>query len=244
MAEDDRNNDPAETRKEIAPLASKGPGHIVWAWNLLNDKANGVIALLTIILAWSAVYQWRATEKALTLTAESNAITRDAVDLTREQLVMTKALERAHVVIQDIGPLPLINMRRVSVTIKNIGRAEARDVEVGTANNGMGEAPLNRDTKLPCVWGTKGMVMSALGADQTAIYHTPEIEILTSTAQQMRSGKGRLFLWFAVSYSDTVGRNRETFCYAWTGDPLGNWRRCDIFDYKNRLNPDPKTACD
>jgi hypothetical protein len=232
----------AASEPDPAPLpapAPKGPSRARRLWTAINSEANGIIALLTIVLALASIWQWQLTDRSLELTRRSLDLTRESIELTRQQLTTTKAVERAHVVVEDISPLSL-SSRYGSVTarLRNVGRVPAEAVEVMTITPT--DHTFGKLTELPCVWLNSEMVPVALAAGQDTSVATGQFEITQDMAGRIYRGDAKMFLWFSISYRDAFGPVHETSCFSARGStlatrfrpPMEGWQRCGIHDFK------------
>lgn len=196
---------------------------------------NVLVALSTI---GQTVFSWRALE----LTQKANEMTQDALNLTRR-------LERAEIVVEDISRLSLSSSNPyegVFVRIRNVGRGSAQTVEVLTRPTRPVE--LRKRTQLPCDrWAGNGMLSSALGPGQDVSFTTAPIKLLPDGSYYIYQRRATMYLWFKIRYVDAVGEAERTSCYAITGTghaprlpPTTPWRRCLPEDFV----PNARTKCE
>lgn len=182
---------------------------IAGTWSAFNTAANGVIALLTIVLALTAWWQWQAAEKSL--------------QLTREQV---RAGQRAYLTLHGaklIEPLAIGKIPGVTIELTNNGQTPAINV---TSDLSLTISRTGCPTELVIPHNLSGTQTSTIAANRTlkeyAFLLTPPIDgdLLRQITAETFSVTGnivnvagvvpRLVFFGRVRYDDVFGGHGET----------------------------------
>lgn len=223
--------DSAQDKRDHGGGPSKKPDKSAWRVWFLDP--NGVVAVATVFALLVIGYQ-------ACLMRQSNEATKRALELTQR-------LERASVVVENIGMLSLSSrFAPVTVRIRNVGRIPAQSIEISTRPTRPVE--LSKITEVPCDrWTSAEMVESALGPGQETTWQTPGIKLTQDAAYKIHNRYAHLFLWFDVHYVDAIGPRQHYSCFVITGTdadnsrpPANPWRRCAPYE----LKPGGRAKCD